>query len=144
MDYDKIFDNDVNREFFYTNYPGNKMVVGRISLRNAIERLNKNEYYTFVTYTEEEELPEVYKPLIGIQDEDGTLFATINPEIHFTDICEKGGIQRITRLSDLKNGSPNYLLGPGPETISLHAIVSEQFNEYNRAKEEEINDIKVI
>lgn len=56
MNYNKIFEEDINKDFFYTNYPGNKMIVGRISLKNAKERLSKNEYYTFVTYKPGEDL----------------------------------------------------------------------------------------
>ena len=58
MDYDKIFEGDINRNFFYTNYPGNKLMAGKISLKNAIERLSKNEYYVLVSYSEGETLPE--------------------------------------------------------------------------------------
>lgn len=31
MDYDKIFEKDLDRKFFYTDYPGKKIVVGKIS-----------------------------------------------------------------------------------------------------------------
>ena len=135
MNYDKIFDVDVNREFFYTNYPGKKMIVGRISLPNALERLSKDEYYTLVVYNEGDKLPEVYTPLLGIREEDGTRFATINPNTQFSDICRDGGIQRISRLGNLPSGSPNYLLGPGPDTISLDDIVFEQLGAYGKEKE---------
>lgn len=134
MDYDKIFEIDLNRKFFYTDYPGNKMVVGKISLKNAIARLGKHEYYTFVTYNEHEELPEQYIPLSEFKSDDGTLFATVNPNIPFDDICINGGIQRISRLIDLDSGSPNYLLGPGPGTVSLLDLVIKQYDEYNKSK----------
>ena len=134
MDYDRIFEIDLDRKFFYTDYPGKKMMVGRISLKNAIARLSKNEYYTLVTYTEGEELPEQYIPLSGFTSDDGTLFATINPNTRFSDICRNGGIQRISRLFDLSPGNPNYLLGPGPDTVSLSDLVMEQYNKYNQEK----------
>ena len=41
---------------------GRKMVDGKISLNNAIARLSKNEYYTFVTYQEGDILPKEYIP----------------------------------------------------------------------------------
>ena len=40
MDYDKIFEQDIDRNFFYTNYPGKKLMAGKISLENA-KALNK-------------------------------------------------------------------------------------------------------
>lgn len=131
MDYDKIFENDLDRKFFYTDYPGEKMVVGKISLSNAIARLSKNEHYTLVTYYEGDVLPEQYIPLDQLTSNDSTLFATLNPNMHLWYICkEDGGIQRISRLPDLSSGSPNYLLGPGPDTVSLEDLVMKQYNEY--------------
>ena len=134
MNYDRIFDEDINRKFFYTDYPGNKIMVGRVSLKNAIARLNMNEYYVLVNYHEGEELPREYMPLPSLTSEDGTLFATYNPKVRFFDICMNGGIQRVSRLMDLSSGSPNYLLGtgqgPGPETLSLEEMVMEQYEEY--------------
>ena len=135
MDYDRIFEIDLDRKFFYTDYPGKKMMVGRISLKNAIARLSKNEYYTLVTYTEGEELPEQYIPLSGFTSDDGTLFATLNPNIERINyICKNGGIQLVSRLLDLSPGNPNYLLGPGPDTVSLSDLVMEQYNKYNESK----------
>lgn len=130
MDYDEIFENDLDRKFFYTDYPGKKMVDGKISLNNAIARLSKNEYYTLVTYYKEDVLPEQYIPLKELTSDDDTLFATLNPNINFSDICMNGGIKSISRLQDLSSGSPNYLLGPGPNTISLEDLVMKQYNEY--------------
>lgn len=136
MDYDEIFENDINRKFFYTDYPGNKMVVGKISLNNAIARLDKNEYYTFVTYQEGEILPKEYIPLNGLESNDGTLFATLNPKIRYIyDICMNGGIQRISRLMDSETGSPRYMLGPGPNEISLDELIISQYNEYIKTQE---------
>ena len=126
-DYDKVFESDIERKFFYTDYPGDKMMVGKISLDKAKARMSKNEYYTLVTYTYGEELPERYIPLPGLESSDGTLFATLNPDHHIWNICRDGGIQLISRLPDLENGSPNYLLGPGPDTIALYDMVMEQY-----------------
>lgn len=125
MDFDKIFETDIERKFFFTDYPGDKLMVGKISLEKAIARLGKHEYYAFVTYREGEKLPEQYVPLSQLEDGSGTLFATINPNLNLPYICNNGGIQRISRLPNTSNGSPNYLLGPGPDTISLEAIVGE-------------------
>lgn len=131
MDYDKIFESDINRKFFYSDYPGNKMMVGKISLENAIARMSKNEYYTLVTYQEGEVLPKEYIPLNGLESNDGTLFATLNPNIRYLyDICRNGGIQRISRLPELEPGNPRYLLGPGPDIITLNDIIMEQYNLY--------------
>lgn len=134
MDFDQIFEENIDRNFFYTDYPGNKIVVGRISLNNALARLNKNEYYTLVTYQKEDKLPEQYMPLSTLTSEDGTLFATLNPNTRFFDICMDGGIQHISRLPDLESGSPQYLLGPGPQKISLEELVMNQYNEYLQAQ----------
>ena len=127
MDYDRIFEQNIDMKFFYTDYPGKKIVDGRISLENAIARLSKDEYYTLVTYCEGDVLPEQYLPISTLTSDDGTLFATLNPDTFFYDICRNGGIQRISRMNDLSSGSPNYLLGPGPNTISLEEMVMEQY-----------------
>ena len=63
INYDEVFKEDVTKKFFYSNYPGNKIVVGTISLRNAIARLNRDEYYTLVTYRDGDKLPAQYIPL---------------------------------------------------------------------------------
>ena len=104
MDYDRIFENDLEREFFYTDYPGAKMVVGKISLENAVARLSKNEFYILVTYNEGEILPEQYVAMSELKSNDGTLFATINPNRRFHYICKNNGIQMISRLPDLEKG----------------------------------------
>ena len=130
MDYDKIFEGNIDKKFFYTDYPGNKMVVGKISLKNALERLSKNEYYVLVTYGNGENLPKQYIPLRGLTSDDETLFATFNPGIRFNDICQNGGIQVVSRLVDLPSGSANYLLGPGPETVSQEELIMEQYNKF--------------
>ena len=139
MDYDKIFEQNIDRKFFYTDYPGKKMMVGKISLNHAIARLSKGEYYTLVTYQEGEKLPKEYIPLNGLTSEDGTLFATFNPGIRYLhNICVNGGIQMISRLPDSKTGSPRYLLGPGPEIVTLEDLIMEQYNEYIQTQESSI------
>lgn len=138
MDYDRIFEQNIDMKFFYTDYPGKKIVDGRISLENAIARLSKDEYYTLVTYCEGDVLPEQYLPISTLTSDDGTLFATLNPDTFFYDICRNGGIQRISRMNDLSSGSPNYLLGPGPDTISLEEMVMEQYGKYKESKESSV------
>jgi len=130
MDYDRIFENDLQRKFFYTDYPGAKMMVGKISLGNAVARLSKNEFYTLVTYNEGEVLPEQYIAVSELKSDDGTLFATINPNTRFNYICKDSGIQVISRLPDLEKSGPRYLLGPGPDTVELVDLINEQYNEY--------------
>lgn len=138
MDYDRIFEQNIDMKFFYTDYPGKKIVDGRISLENAIARLSKDEYYTLVTYCEGDILPQQYLPIPTLTSDDGTLFATLNPDTLFYDICRNGGIQRISRMKDLSSGSPNYLLGPGPDTISLEEMVMEQYGKYMESKESSV------
>lgn len=130
MDYDKLFDQNKDVKFFYTDYPGNKLMVGKTSLKHAIERMDKNEYYVLVTYKEGETLPEAYKQFPDLVGEDDTLFATINPHtrLQLSDICRDGGIQRVSRLGSPEEDNPNYLLGPGPETVTLNELVIEQYN----------------
>ena len=131
MDYDKVFAEDIERKFFYTDYDGAKMMVGRISLENAIARLSKREFYTLVTYYDGDLLPEQYVPLTGLKSEDGTLFATLNPNNrNMYNICRNGGIQRISRLMDAPSGSPRYLLGPGPDVVTLEELITEQYEQY--------------
>lgn len=137
MDYDKIYEIDINQNYFYTNYPGNKLMVGKISLNYAIERLKKNEYYTLVAYTEGEELPKEYIPLKNLTNDNGILFATVNPNINFWDICRNGGIQRISQLArKTPSDSPRYLLGPGPDIVSLEDIIAEQYNKHYKLQQE--------
>ncbi len=138
MDYDKIFERNIDADFFYTNYQGNKLMEGRISLENAIARLSKNEHYVLVTYTQGQELPKEYIPLPTLQSDDETLFATVNPDLRFWYICQNGGIQMISRLPNLPSGSPNYLLGPGndkgDDTVSLEGLVMKQHDKYMQDK----------
>ena len=66
---------------------------------------------------------------------DNTLLATVNPNIHFSDICRDGGIQTLSQLPDLDSGSPNYLLGPGQKEVSLYDIIMEEYAK-NHIKDE--------
>lgn len=138
MDYNKIFENDIETKFFYTDYPGKKIVVGRTNLHNAKARLSKDEYYTLVTYSEGEQLPEQYIPLNGLESDDDTLFATFNPNNRYAYICMNGGIQMISRLPNLDDGSIRYLLGPGPEIVILGDLILVQHNEYLSSKNPEV------
>ena len=126
MNYDKIFDQDVDRNFFYNEpgFRGRKLIVGVISINNAVERLKKDEYYTLVTYMDGEKLPEEYVPL-DERLESGDLLATVNPKLNMQDIVRNGGIQMISKLS---NGD-EYLLGPGPDTFYLSEMVQSQVDE---------------
>ena len=135
MNYDTFFSQDINRKLFYSDYSGKKMIVGVISLKNAISRLKMQEYYILVTYVEGEKLPDEYIPLNQITSDDGVLYATISPKIQLSSICRNGGIQLISRLPDLDSGSPNYLLGPGPETISQEELVMDQYNKLKNNQE---------
>lgn len=133
--YDEIFDQDIKTEFFYNNpeYTGKKLVVGSISLANAIERLNDyDEYYTLVTYMDGEKLPEEYVNVGSKVANDGMLFATVNPSLNMQKICNNGGIQNISRLP-----GNFYLLGPGPDEVNLDELVKEQIDEYNSLENEE-------
>ena len=129
-DYDRVFDENPDFNFFY-NAPGYgslKLVVGRISLKNAIERLKKGEVYTVVKYHEGEELPEQYMPLenIDVSDEN-VLLATIKPNLDVNDLCANGGCQMITML----NGG-RYLLGAGPDKVTLSELIDSQLGDYKK------------
>ena len=134
-DYDKIFDENPDYNFFYNapNYDGPKLVAGRVSLKNAIARLNKGEVYAIVKYHEGEELPEQYMPLENSNVNGGdTLSATIKPDLRLYDLCANDGIQRISRLRDDEFGSPRYLLGPGPDEVSLTDLIASQLADYEK------------
>ncbi len=130
MDYDNYFEKDIDGKFFYTDYSGNKLMIGTRCLKNAIARFQKNECYVLITYRENDELPQQYRPLHDLTTEEGILFATVNTNIQFSDICKGGGIQRISQLGRPGEENPKYLLGPGPETISLYELIMEQYNKY--------------
>ena len=126
INYDNFFDKDINKEFFYNEpgFRGRKLIVGVVSINNAVERLKKDEYYTLVTYMDGEKLPEEYVPL-DERLESGDLLATVNPKLNMQDIVRNGGIQMISKLS---NGD-EYLLGPGPDTFSLSELVQSLVDE---------------
>jgi hypothetical protein len=130
--FNKIFDENPDAKFFYTDYPGTKLVDGWVSLKNAKARKDKDEFYALVTYHDGEELPEEYVPIKDYESEDGTLFATINPDypFHFFDICRNAGIQRITELPSREDEGPRYLLGPGPDEITLAELINTQYDRY--------------
>lgn len=134
-DYDKIFNQDVNIKYFYNadSYNGAKLVEGKISLKNALERLKLGEYYTLVTYEEGETLPEAYVQ-VNVETGNSKLLATVNPKLRFNFICMDGGIQMISKLSD-----DVYLLGPGPEKYSMSSKLNEQINFYLSNLEESNN-----
>ena len=47
MDYDKIFEQDIERKFFYTDYPGKKIVAGKYCAWNKKQsraRLRRGEH----------------------------------------------------------------------------------------------------
>ena len=91
-------------------------MVGKISLENAIARLNQDEYYTLVTYYEGDILPKEYMPLNNLKSDDGTLFATFKPEIRYLHyICRTDSIQMISRLPEKDSELARYLLGPGDQ-----------------------------
>ena len=131
MDYNSIFDKNIDQKFFYSDYPGSKLMVGNVSLKNAQARLDKSEYYVLVTYKDGEKLPQQYRPLDGLTSEDGTLFATVSNDVYTPYICRNGGIQLASRLPGYGN-SAEYLLGPGPETVLLDDLIEEQYEEYKK------------
>ncbi len=124
-DFDKILEEDNQRNFFFNapGYEGKKIMVGKIGVKNAEARLEKEEYYTLVTYQNGEQLPEGYMPLDESVGEE--LLATIDPRMHMSYVSVDGGIQKVSKLSD-----DEYLLGPGPDQISLSSIVRNQIKEY--------------
>ena len=156
--YNKIYDSNPEIKHFYNNrgYEGKKLVAGTISLKNALVRMKEpfEEYYVLVTYKEGEQLPEGYIPISEYKSDNGTLFATINPDpfkLRIDDICNynnPSSIQRITRMDmgkrDWIHGDPNelisipdYLLGPGPNTVRLIDLIDSEYFAY--CKEHGIN-----
>ena len=83
-------------------------------------------------------------PLPALSDGGDTLFATVDidlyPNFRFHYICQKGGIQMVSRLQDIEPGNPNFLLGPGPEEVSLGDLIEEQYALYCARKEEKGRD----
>ena len=49
----------------------------------------------------------------------------------YLPICRDGGIQRITKLF-----SSEYLLGPGPDKVSLTDIILDQYEKYTESKKQ--------
>lgn len=145
-DYDKIYEQN-NGKTFYDNYKGIKLISGKISLENAIKRMKENdEFYTLVTCREGDILPECYAKMTPNFETEGTLYATVNPDKingHINYLCRDGGIQMISRLPNSMNGSPTYLLGPGPDKIELFDLVGQQLVDYNNQINEEKKDLKV-
>ena len=136
-DYDVVFDNNPDYDYFYNapGYYGPKLVVGRVSLRNAIERLKKEEIYTVVKYHEGDKLPKEYVPLTNINVEgNGTLFATINPEFRVNYICARSGIQQVGNISS-RGEEPIWFLGPGPDTVTHSFLVNSQLSDYEKVNQ---------
>ncbi len=141
MNYDKIFEEDIDKTFFYneSSYPTRKLIDGFISLNNAEKRLfSKNEYYTLLHYQGEQDLPNGYIPLdddvvekMGFGSDEH--FATIDPNLTFEALCQNGGIQLISGLP-CEVGNARYLLGPGPDEITLSELVHGQLEEYKNEK----------
>ena len=128
VNYDKVFEDNINKEFFF-NLPEygklNKIMSGYISLRNAKERLNKGEYYTLVSYIDGEKLPVEYIPYATSKN--GDLLATFNPNLNMTAYCkDSSSIQKVSKITN-----DRYMLGPGPDEISIFQILEGQENEYN-------------
>lgn len=135
MDYDKIFVQDINKEFYFDKegYPQNKMMVGTISYENAKARLSKGEYYILVKIHEGDVLPNEYVFLKDVDSIDDTFFATINPNLTMDGICkDAGSIQLISRINDTVEG-PCYLLGPGPDKVEVSQLINEQLEAYRKS-----------
>lgn len=134
LSYNEILDEDINRQFYH-NHPdfGTTLIARDVSLKNAIARLQYHEYYVLVTYKEDEQLPSQYVPCADVENFGDTLFATINPNVQVHNLCYskfcKNGIQTITNIN-LPGESPNYLLGPGPDKVSLEELIEEQRENY--------------
>lgn len=123
--FDRIFDQEPDTNFFF-NKPGYGPVLvdGVVSLKNALARMKKEEFYALVTYQDGETLPAEYSPL-ATQDDLSIRFATISDKARYYNISIGGGIQRVSQLPGGK-----LLLGPGPETVSLSDLVGNLYNEY--------------
>ncbi len=144
MDFNSIFEEDINYKFFFQDYLGNKMMVGRVNLEYAIERLKMNEYYSLVMYKEGDELPSEYVPLPELKSDDGTLFATFNPKLSMNYICKNGGVQMISRISGPNAAFQTYLLGPGDEMVSTYDLINSIYEDYKKKNTLEENKGKTI
>ena len=135
MNYNEIFNADVNMEFFYNKagYPKKLLVNGYLDLDKALKRLDKGEYYVLVSYHKGEDLPDCYltlpNELLDFELPDGLALAIFNANVPVTAFCKGFSIQLITRLPNSLNGAV-YLLGPGPDKVCLEDIVSEQLQNY--------------
>ena len=129
MDYDKIFEGNIDMKFDFNDFPGNKLIVGKISLGNAIARMSKNEYYTLVAYNEGDSLPKEYEPYNSLDIVDGVMFATINPDLRIDYICRNYGTTMVSRLGSPKD-PVRYLLGPGTDEVYLDDLVKEQYDAF--------------
>ncbi len=125
MDYDIVFSEKIGKRFFFTDYPGNILMVGKISLKNAIARLAKNEYYVLVTYSKGESLPKEYVPYDGITSDDGTLFATVSPKIMVNYIYRNDVLQLIRSSRGSENSERRYLSGEELDEVKLYDLVDE-------------------
>ena len=135
-DFDKVFDENPEQNYFY-NAPGYdkywKLVVGRVSLKHAIERLKKWEVYSVVKYHAGEELPEEYIPVETEDVKSGDiLFATLNPKFRVHYLCMNGGCIMTCRLP-----SGRYLLGPGPEEVEERDLIYSQLTDYEKVDQQE-------
>ncbi len=127
-DFDAIFRNiNVQTKFPYNNEDYNILIYGYISLNNAKKRLNQNEYYPVVKYSEGEELPEAYIPLSSVYLQQFNLkddkFATINPKIPLNRLCADGILYPIIRTSSSKDNSRYHLGSEDGGALSLETII---------------------
>ena len=137
MNYNEIFEDNVLKDFYYNadNYPKKILVDGFIDLDKAKKRLEKGEYYILVLYQNGEELPKEYIPVPNqmgnIEMESDKKFATVNPDEVLNAYCVDNSIQRITNLQNSIAGA-RYLLGAGPEEISLPYLLQNQIDSYKK------------
>ena len=131
MNYDELYRSNPDVKFHYNGDKEPKLMVGRVSLENAINRLKFQEYYLLVTYNDFQELPKEYVPL-NPNLTNGSLLATLSPEVQIHNIVTGNKIQIVTRLN-----SNEYLLGPGPETFDVKEALRDQIDQYNIELDEE-------
>ena len=135
MNYNELFNEDINREFIYNKegYPKKLLVNGYLDLDKAIKRLDKGEYYVLVSYHEGEKLPECYLPLsnelIDFELPEGTSLAIFNANEMVYAFCNNSSIQLISKLPNSVRGA-KYMLGSGPDEIYLEDLVLEQLQNY--------------
>ena len=83
-----------------------KLIVGKINLSNAKDRIKFKEYYLLFSYRENEYLPPQYQPYDKIKSDDGTLFATVKIRSF-----NKGVIIPVGKKEENKEGPDIRLLG---------------------------------